>query len=405
MQDAARQATAGSERALRIVTFNLWRGNDRMAEVAAFLLHQAADAVVLQEVTRAHGEILRRALQPAYPYASGDEHLIILSKHPILAEGRVDRPDFPPWIALMLRWVRLDVKGTALELAGVHLARPFYPSLQEEDIEALTNFVLSRGGPLVVAGDFNMSPWTEKLGRLTSITGLRHTNTFAFTWPLRRGRLELLPFVAIDNVLVSRHFARIALEAGPRLGSDHRPITVDLALATPRSSRRIDLRGAAERSMLAAQEDKSMLMRLLPALFAASLMATPVLAAAETSIEVWKSASCQCCINWVKHLEANGFAVKVNAADPSALDRLKAQWGIGKKLASCHTAKIGPYVIEGHVPATDIKRLVAEEREAVGLTVPGMPVGSPGMEQGTEFEPYDVLLIKKDGTTEVFASH
>jgi hypothetical protein len=148
-----------------------------------------------------------------------------------------------------------------------------------------------------------------------------------------------------------------------------------------------------------------MTIRLLGAILAAMLWASPVLAAPESSIEVWKSATCKCCINWVKHLEANGFAVTVNPADPSTLDRLKAQWGVGKKLASCHTAKIGPYVIEGHVPASDIKRLMAEEPEALGLTVPGMPVGSPGMEQGDEFEPYDVLLIKKDGMTEVFASH
>ncbi|HXG77786.1 MAG TPA: DUF411 domain-containing protein [Methyloceanibacter sp.] len=145
--------------------------------------------------------------------------------------------------------------------------------------------------------------------------------------------------------------------------------------------------------------------RLLPALLAALLWASPALAAAENSLEVWKSATCKCCINWVKHLQANGFDVKVNDTEPAALDRLKAQSGIGRNLASCHTAKIGPYVIEGHVPATDIKRLVAEQPDAVGLTVPGMPVGSPGMEQGAEFEPYDVLLIKKDGTTEVFASH
>jgi hypothetical protein len=148
-----------------------------------------------------------------------------------------------------------------------------------------------------------------------------------------------------------------------------------------------------------------MIMRLLCVLFAAMLWALPAQAAAEGSIEVWKSASCKCCINWVKHLEANGFTVKVNAANNAMLDELKQRWGIGEKIASCHTAKLGPYVIEGHVPAPDIKRLVAEEPEAVGLTVPGMPIGSPGMEQGDVFEPYDVLLIKKDGTTEVFASH
>ena len=123
------------------------------------------------------------------------------------------------------------------------------------------------------------------------------------------------------------------------------------------------------------------------------------------SIEVWKSATCKCCGAWVKHLEANGFTVKVNAAEPSTLVALKRQAGIGDKLASCHTAMIDGYVIEGHVPGTDIKRLVAERPEAIGLAVPGMPLGSPGMEQGTEFEPYDVLLIKKDGSTETFASH
>ena len=113
----------------------------------------------------------------------------------------------------------------------------------------------------------------------------------------------------------------------------------------------------------------------------------------------------ECCGAWVKHLEADGFTVKVNAAEPSTLASLKRQAGIGDRLASCHTAKFDGYVIEGHVPGTEIKRPVAERPEAIGLAVPGMPVGSPGMEQGAEFEPYDVLLIKKDGSTEIFASH
>ncbi|HEY6670841.1 MAG TPA: DUF411 domain-containing protein [Methyloceanibacter sp.] len=95
----------------------------------------------------------------------------------------------------------------------------------------------------------------------------------------------------------------------------------------------------------------------------------------------------------------------VNATEPAMLAQIKRQAGISTKLASCHTAKIDGYVIEGHVPAPDMKRLVAEHPDAVGLTVPGMQVGSPGMEQGAESEPYDVLLIKKDGTTEVFAHH
>jgi hypothetical protein len=148
-----------------------------------------------------------------------------------------------------------------------------------------------------------------------------------------------------------------------------------------------------------------MTLRSVLTLLAALALASPAFAAAENGIEVWKSATCRCCINWVKHLEANGFDVTVNAADTSMLDRIKRKSGIGEKLASCHTAKIGGYVIEGHVPAPEIRRLLAEQPDALGLTVPGMPVGSPGMEQGAETEPYDVLLIKKDGTTEVFASH
>jgi hypothetical protein len=136
---------------------------------------------------------------------------------------------------------------------------------------------------------------------------------------------------------------------------------------------------------------------------------SPILAANSDAnspgIEVWKSTTCECCGNWVKHLEANSFTVKVNAATPSMLDRLKKEAGIGDKLASCHTAKIDGYVIEGHVPASDIKRLVAEKPDAVGLTVPGMVAGSPGMEQGGKYDHYQVLLIKKDGTTEVFSNY
>jgi hypothetical protein len=146
----------------------------------------------------------------------------------------------------------------------------------------------------------------------------------------------------------------------------------------------------------------SLLVTMLALVFLGSTL--PGLAEAP-SIEVWKSATCQCCGKWVSHLEANGFAVRTNAADTAALDRIKRAAGISEKLDACHTAKIGGYVIEGHVPASDIKRLVAEHPDAIGITVPGMPQGSPGMEQGGKAEPYDVLLIKKDGTTEVFTSH
>ena len=137
-----------------------------------------------------------------------------------------------------------------------------------------------------------------------------------------------------------------------------------------------------------------------------ALWAWPAHATAEAPIEVWKSPTCDCCGAWVTHLKENGFDVKVANAAPSMLDRIKRQAGIGEELAACHTGKIGAYVIEGHVPAADVKRLLAEQPDAIGLTVPGMPDGSPGMERPDgKTEPYDVLLIKKDGTTEVFARH
>ena len=124
--------------------------------------------------------------------------------------------------------------------------------------------------------------------------------------------------------------------------------------------------------------------------------------AATPTIEVWKSPSCGCCAEWVKHLQANGFAVKVNDSGNTAA---RARLGVPMKLGSCHTAQVGGYAIEGHVPAADIKRLLAEQPNAVGLAVPGMPIGSPGMEQGNDREPYDVLLVERGGSTRVYQSH
>jgi hypothetical protein len=139
---------------------------------------------------------------------------------------------------------------------------------------------------------------------------------------------------------------------------------------------------------------------------AAALACMPAMPArASSSIEVWKSATCDCCNAWVSHLEANGFAVKANNTGVAILEKLRQQAGVPSRLAGCHSGKVEGYLIEGHVPASDIKRLLAEKPDAIGLTVPGMPIGSPGMEQGDIVEPYDVLLIKKDGSTEVFARH
>lgn len=120
-------------------------------------------------------------------------------------------------------------------------------------------------------------------------------------------------------------------------------------------------------------------------------------------VEIWRSPSCGCCGAWIKHLQQNGFATKVNLVDDTSAARKAA--GIPERLGSCHTGKVAGYAVEGHVPAADIHRLLATKPQAVGLAVPGMPIGSPGMEQGDVKEPYEVLLVKRDGGTQVFARY
>lgn len=123
-------------------------------------------------------------------------------------------------------------------------------------------------------------------------------------------------------------------------------------------------------------------------------------------LEVWKSPHCGCCGDWVEHLEQNGFVVKVHTVDD--LDAQRRQLGMPARYASCHTAKVGGYLLEGHVPAADIRRLLHERPAALGLAVPGMPVGSPGMDgpaYGGRKDAYSVLLIETGGTAKVFARH
>ncbi len=118
---------------------------------------------------------------------------------------------------------------------------------------------------------------------------------------------------------------------------------------------------------------------------------------------VYKSPTCGCCEMWVEHMRAAGFRVEVtNTEDMGAI---KAEAGVPVGKGSCHTAKVGNYYLEGHVPASDVKRLLAEKPDARGLIVPGMVLGSPGMEQGGEKQAYSVLLLAKDGSTTVFSHH
>jgi hypothetical protein len=123
-----------------------------------------------------------------------------------------------------------------------------------------------------------------------------------------------------------------------------------------------------------------------------------------TPITVYKSSTCDCCAKWVDYLRASDFAPTVH--DEEEMERIKDRLGVPKALRSCHTAVVDEYLIEGHVPAPDIRRLLAERPKVAGLTAPGMPAQSPGMaEPGAKPRGYDVLAFQADGTTRTFARY
>lgn len=122
-------------------------------------------------------------------------------------------------------------------------------------------------------------------------------------------------------------------------------------------------------------------------------------------VEVWKSPTCGCCKDWIAHLQANGFKVQVFDSGNTAM---RGQLGMPSQFGSCHTARVGGYVVEGHVPARDIQRLLKERPAALGLAVPGMPIGSPGMDgaaYGHRQDPYEVLLVGRDARSSVYQAY
>ncbi len=133
---------------------------------------------------------------------------------------------------------------------------------------------------------------------------------------------------------------------------------------------------------------------------------TPAASAPRTStveITVFKDANCGCCKSWVEHLRKHSFTVV--AKDTADLSGVKLVGRVPERLHSCHTAFVNGYVVEGHVPAADIQRLLKEKPKIAGIAVPGMPAGSPGMEMGGVRDAYDVIAFNRDGTTKVFARH
>mgnify|MGYP006198126395 CR=1 FL=1 len=145
----------------------------------------------------------------------------------------------------------------------------------------------------------------------------------------------------------------------------------------------------------------------------ASALALPALVLAQAKnpasplppLQVWKDPDCGCCNDWVAYLRADGFTVQTFDTGNTAV---RARLGLPQKLGSCHTALVGGYLIEGHVPASDVRALLQQKPKALGLAVPGMPVGSPGMDgpaYGDRRDPYDVLLVARDGSTRVVKSY
>jgi hypothetical protein len=144
------------------------------------------------------------------------------------------------------------------------------------------------------------------------------------------------------------------------------------------------------------------------ALAAGSVGSFNAFAKTQPTVEVWKTATCGCCHDWVAHLQANGFKVVTHDVSEAAKAAKRASIGIPAQLGSCHTALIEGYALEGHVPANDVLRLLKERPQAAGLTVPGMPIGSPGMDgpaYGGRKDAYATLLVRRDGSSSVFQSH
>jgi hypothetical protein len=124
---------------------------------------------------------------------------------------------------------------------------------------------------------------------------------------------------------------------------------------------------------------------------------------AKSQVVMYKNPNCQCCTKWATHMEEAGFTVSIQPTQQ--MSAVKTNYKVPYDMGSCHTAVVNGYVVEGHVPAKEVKKLLEERPDAIGLAVPGMPVGSPGMEQGNRTEPYDVLLFGENGTKSTFASY
>jgi endonuclease/exonuclease/phosphatase (EEP) superfamily protein YafD len=241
---AASEASDPTGLRLRVMTMNIWGRNHEIDRMRDEILKQAPDVIVFQEFRSFHQPLLD-ALRETMPYQQVCDTptacgLAIVSRIPWKATGflgddtiRLDPlapglfPDNTAARSPPLIWADFEVEGRALRIYGLHLGWPFDPYIQRSNINWLIEALPHTKRPYVIAGDFNLSPWSWKLNQLGTQAGLKRHVTFALSWPMHR----LFPFVLIDNVLATPEFANISLRMGDNVGSDHVPLVVDLSLS------------------------------------------------------------------------------------------------------------------------------------------------------------------------------
>lgn len=210
----------------RIVAMNLWVNNQRLAETAAFLRASKADVVVLQEVLCEPSDPLFNALRAEYPhqFRATDRCFgqAILSKHPLVATGTQNYKHRQPiWM-----WAEISLRGQNIRVTSVHLSHPTQPFDQVANVNTLASYARNVRGPHVMAGDFNLTPYSWLLNKLAYRSGMRRSGTYLASWPGHRG----FPAFLIDHVFTSEDITRADFRVGPFAGSDHRPVVADLIL-------------------------------------------------------------------------------------------------------------------------------------------------------------------------------
>jgi endonuclease/exonuclease/phosphatase (EEP) superfamily protein YafD len=216
-------AAQGGAGTLTVVTFNVFTRNQQLDEAARWLLHQNADVIILQEMTRHTREPIKQVLAPAYPHVHDCQcnDIVMYTRRPWIAAGGQPRTGEQP----ALSWLTLaDRDGRELRVVGL---RPRYmkePSTYAAHYDWLVRNIPKFGERLILAGDFNAAPWSWQLMRLAAAAGLRRHGTYAATWPAP------LPMVLIDNLLATPDIRAVSFRTGPFLGSDHLPVVATVAL-------------------------------------------------------------------------------------------------------------------------------------------------------------------------------